>query len=189
MQSIDLNHIILVKTALGRKEISARSTSVTALERRVLILADGVRTLEHLQIMLNALLLGLALNLESKGLVDAFSMPLLDRPLDGLSNQDAINRVAANDAQPVCAPTTPGMLTHRSPASPGLLSAKAYLAEVAESMLTDRTGVMARKISAIETESDTYHVFELLMTKLSGQSSQSEIRAMMRRFDEEISKR
>jgi hypothetical protein len=189
MDFVELPPIVLEKTHQGRHEISVRSSRLTALERRVLILADGARTLEHMQIMLNARLLGLALRLQAQGLVKPFSNPQATKPPTSNGSKVFLHSDGAAGPWPVFDTTQPGLLTHRSAADPGLLGAKAYLAEVVESLMTDSNGAMARKISAIETEAETYHVFEQLMTTLKVRIPHSEIGLLVSRFDEEISKR
>jgi hypothetical protein len=194
MDFVELTPIVLEKTHQGRHEISTRSTRLTALERRVLILADGARTLEHMQIMLNARLLGLALRLQAQGLVKPFSNPQAAKQAATMPPDGNIGKVfllcdGAADPLPVFDTTQPGMLTHRCAADPGLLGAKAYLAEVVESLMIDSNGAMARKISAIETEAETYHVFEQLMSTLKVHIPQSDIGLLVSRFDEEISRR
>jgi hypothetical protein len=189
MDFVELPPIVLEKTQQGRHEISVRSTRLTALERRMLILADGARTLEHMQIMLNARLLGLALRLQDQGLVKPFSKPQTVKPPESNISKVFLHSGGAASPRPVFDTTQPGMLTHRCAADPGLLGAKAYLAEVVESLMTDSNGAMARKISAIETEAETYHVFEQLVGTLKVNIPQSEISLLVSRFEEEITRR
>jgi hypothetical protein len=60
----------LVKTALGRSEMRTRELGLPVLERRLLILADGTRTLAQLQEMFNIPILELAAKLQTMGLLE-----------------------------------------------------------------------------------------------------------------------
>jgi hypothetical protein len=61
--------IILVKTPEGRTEVSVRKQGLSVLERRVLILADGKRSVTALQGMLGATVPALAERLQAMGLL------------------------------------------------------------------------------------------------------------------------
>jgi hypothetical protein len=60
----------LVKTALGRSEMRTRELGLPVLERRLLILADGTRTLAQLQEMFSIPILELAARLQTIGLLE-----------------------------------------------------------------------------------------------------------------------
>ncbi len=61
---------ILIKTAQGRAEVSARSLGLPMLERRLLIMADGKRTLAQMQSVFNVPVEDLAEKLQSVGLLE-----------------------------------------------------------------------------------------------------------------------
>jgi hypothetical protein len=61
---------ILVKTAQGRAEMNARSLGLLMLERRLLIMADGKRTLAQMQPVFNVSVVDLAEKLQSLGLLE-----------------------------------------------------------------------------------------------------------------------
>jgi hypothetical protein len=60
----------LVKTALGRSEMRTRELGLPILERRLLILADGTRTLAQLQELFTIPILELAAKLQDIGLLE-----------------------------------------------------------------------------------------------------------------------
>jgi hypothetical protein len=64
---------ILVKTAQGRAEMGSRALGLPMLERRLLILVDGKRTLAQLQGMVNVPVLELASKLQALGLIETLS--------------------------------------------------------------------------------------------------------------------
>jgi hypothetical protein len=66
----------LVKTALGRTEMRTRAQGLQVLERRLLILADGTRTLEQLQEMFNVPILEFAAKLQTMGLLEVAGQSL-----------------------------------------------------------------------------------------------------------------
>jgi hypothetical protein len=66
----------LVKTALGRSEMRTRELGLPVLERRLLILADGTRTLAQLQEMFAIPILELATKLQSMGLLEGANQNL-----------------------------------------------------------------------------------------------------------------
>jgi hypothetical protein len=66
----------LVKTALGRSEMRTRELGLPVLERRLLILADGTRTLAQLQEMFRIPILELATKLQAIGLLEDASQSL-----------------------------------------------------------------------------------------------------------------
>ncbi len=62
-------NIILVKTPAGRAEMTERAQGLSMLERRLLILSDGTRTLAQLQTMLNMPVDAMVQRLQSMGLL------------------------------------------------------------------------------------------------------------------------
>lgn len=70
---------ILVKTDQGRAELSSRTLTLSVLERRLLILADGKHSVDSLQEMFKVPVLPLAQSLEAMGLV-ALQMQPKPRP-------------------------------------------------------------------------------------------------------------
>jgi hypothetical protein len=64
---------ILVKTPLGRAEIGSKALGLPVMERRLLILVDGTRSLVQLQGMFNIPVMELANKLQALGLVDSLS--------------------------------------------------------------------------------------------------------------------
>ncbi len=61
---------ILMKTPLGRAEMGSRALGLPVMERRLLILVDGTRSLVQLQGMFNIPVMELANKLQALGLVD-----------------------------------------------------------------------------------------------------------------------
>jgi hypothetical protein len=92
----------LVKTALGRSEMRTRELGLPVLERRLLILADGTRTLAQLQEMFSIPILELATKLQAMGLLEdaSQSVPPAATPLQTVQAARAI------------APTQPAPLTY-----------------------------------------------------------------------------
>jgi hypothetical protein len=64
---------ILVKTPLGRAEMGSRALGLPVMERRLLILVDGTRSLAQIQGMFNIPVMELANKLQALGLVDGLS--------------------------------------------------------------------------------------------------------------------
>jgi hypothetical protein len=67
---------ILVKTPLGRAEMASRALGLPVMERRLLILVDGTRSLVQIQGMFNIPVMELANKLQALGLVDGLSPEL-----------------------------------------------------------------------------------------------------------------
>jgi hypothetical protein len=66
---------ILVKTDQGRAELSSRTQTLSVLERRLLILADGKHSVDTLQEMFKVPVLPLAQSLEALGLIALQAQP------------------------------------------------------------------------------------------------------------------
>ncbi len=101
---------ILVKTAEGRSEMSTRALGLPVMERRLLILIDGTRSLAQLQGMFNFPINDLATKLQGLGLVDALSAQAgqasvaakpAAKPADKPAEKRAVNAVAAQWVAPL----------------------------------------------------------------------------------------
>jgi hypothetical protein len=75
---------ILIKTAQGRAEMNARSLGLLMLERRLLIMADGKRTLAQMQPVFNVPVMDLAAKLQSLGLLEPITSSVKFSPSDAL---------------------------------------------------------------------------------------------------------
>lgn len=89
----------LVKTALGRTEMRTRELGLPVLERRLLILSDGTRTLAQLQEMFAVPILEFAAKLQTMGLLELAGHSLLPAaiapPLPQLAQTAEVPAVAA----------------------------------------------------------------------------------------------
>ena len=95
---------ILVKTPLGRAEIGSKALGLPVMERRLLILVDGTRTLAQLQGMFTIPVTDLAKKLQALGLVDGLSPAL-------------------PEAAPASVAAAPARVPARVPAPPGFIPA------------------------------------------------------------------
>jgi hypothetical protein len=205
---------ILEKTALGKETIQSRSGDLCAIERRVLLLINGSRTLAQLQSLLSVEVSTAAARLLVQGMVQPVahaaqtplapefaavfeaSAPPKGSPKDTdrfatLPSPLRIHCAQSDSGADVRGPhlTVPGELTHRSASLAGLSGAKAYLAEVLENHLSDPEGRLAQQVSRIDSEADAYYALEHVCQALSKLVSNAVLSNVMRRFDLVISQR
>jgi hypothetical protein len=244
MLQIIANTTVLVKTPQGLAELRARSGTLSLLERRVLILADGTRSVAQLLGMINAPVLELAGRLHGLGFLtptqsrtpanmagqprtpfpvtqptplglvpyatnardESEDMSWVDELVSVFAEErasgwdDAPDKPARAGTQeflqantdtssPEAGNTQPGMLTHRSATKRGLFYGKAYLIETVNHLLDGEGAWLVQKITRIATEADLYYAFEQMIETISLYANADVVEDIMRRFDEEISRR
>jgi hypothetical protein len=197
---------IFIKTALGQEEMRSRALGLPILERRLLILADGKRTVAQLQTLFDVSVAQLSAKLQTLGLIEDVTphqQPLVpdgDTDMDDALAEDLASDFAEelsseflSESMPSSSTgqgdTLPGELTHRSASAQGIAAAKADLTETIQTILGAKGKWLLRKTLDAQTEGDLYYALELFVTTIRVYSSASTVSSIIRRFEKLISQR
>jgi hypothetical protein len=205
MNSLGDSSIILKKTLAGRAEVLDRSQMLSLIERQVLILSDGRRSMDQLQQMLGTSLVQVFDKLQGLGLLQNidvitgdFDAPSgFDRAVDEPdTGAQALGRFEAASAHLFRAkavevaaiePSSPiDMLTHQAPTMQGILYGKRLLLETMDHLGPREAVLLTRKIAQIDTEAALYYVFEQTVQAIKTTASADLVYEITRRFDEEV---
>jgi hypothetical protein len=210
MHSLGGSPLTFKKTLAGRAELQDRSHKLTLIERQVLILCDGKRSMDQLEHMLGMQLAQELDKLQSHGLLQDIDLVTgdfdagsgFDRSVDEPdTGAQALERFESASAHlfrakaVVVAATAPitrinvsNTQTNQAPTMRGILYGKRLLLETMDHLGPREAILLTRKIAQIDTEAALYYVFEQTVQAIKTRASADTVQEITRRFDEEVSR-